>query len=343
MHKFISVCLFSFLVTHSIIVAAGAAEVKVVTNAECPVTLTGKIVDGDLERLSKAIEPLHLSEIQEAAAGEHSVCLNSDGGSYVEGRKISEYIYTNGIGTRVTSGNECLSACANIFMSGRIHGDENDGTYRYLHANGVLGFHAPYLTLDPKKSYTARDVELAFDNANRISSDFIKFGSVASFSSANPWIRASLIAAILEKPRNDILLIDTIEKAERWDITVYGVRKMDISSKESLAQACVNFQHWAADQPSEKIDSTQMQYLWKGTQQLPPTNEMFARIDTGGMVEQYCDVRSQVGEDGGGYFQLCSINEFNGVNHGGCPGYGMILSSLYGLPPTTPLRDVIEP
>ena len=320
-----------------------AAQVNVDRHAECPVNLSGDIVEGDFDRVKNAIEATHLSDPHDVIDGTYSVCLNSPGGSYKEGRRIAEYIYSSGVGTRITSGSKCFSACATIFMAGRIRGEENDGIFRYLNANGVLGFHAPYLELPNSDTYTAQDAETAFDVANRMSSDFIIFGSAVSETSIAPWVKASLIAGILATPRDELLIVDTVEKAERWDISVYGIRKIDTTSKLALAQACVNFQNWTSDQNSREVNMEELAMHWRGYQTLPPSDDLFARIDTGGEVERFCDLRSIGGKGSDSYIQLCSKNEFNGVNYGDCPNYGIILDPLYTLPPSTPLRSIAGP
>jgi hypothetical protein len=105
----------------------------------CNLLLEGTIQRGDLDRLKALIG----AQREKAFASSPRLCLNSPGGAYREGLAIASYLMKQSIGTAIPRGAECYSACAIVFMGGTFpwKGELN----RYLHAQAVLGFHAPYV------------------------------------------------------------------------------------------------------------------------------------------------------------------------------------------------------
>lgn len=309
-----------------------AAEIKLTPAGECPVTLTGPIIPGDADRLKITLQRANLENLylEEATDGKNSICLDSTGGAYLEGLIIGQIVFKNGIGTRITSGSRCYSACALIFMSGRIRGNESEGTYRYLHVNADLGFHAPYLSLSEGLKFTTSGVEAIFDVANRMASLFIQLYSYRPAFSERPWISTSLIAEMYATSRDDLIRVDTIDKSERWNISLYGYTPTRLASDRSLVQACQNFQNWSADKKSEEVSAGTLQmHLGK----LKKDKNGFVRIDFSGLADLYCQIK--VSTSG---YELCSTNGLSGISHGKCPEYGLFQNFVIGLPPQTNIR-----
>jgi len=155
----IAYCCFSVFVN-----VVAAASISKSTKNDCAIELSGPIEAGDYGRFNELAMTLGLLEPADSGepsnSNEEALCLDSPGGSYLEGRLISQELRDHGIPTRVNAGSECYSSCAFIFMSGRLLGAESDVTSRHLHIDGKLGFHAPYIVPDDAKSYSAADLSV---------------------------------------------------------------------------------------------------------------------------------------------------------------------------------------
>jgi len=164
------------------------------------------------------------------------ICLNSPGGSYDEGLAIAELLMGELIGTAVEADAVCASACALIFMAGSApwKGQLN----RFLHVSGLVAFHAPYL--DPSKMagqpLSAADVAPSFERGLRAVNRLIKLGQgrVAHF------FDNELLSEMLDRGPNEIFAIDTVIKAIRYRVALYGARAPRISP-ETLVNACINY------------------------------------------------------------------------------------------------------
>ena len=74
------------------------------------------------------------------------VSLNSDGGNFYEGLAMADAISGLAATTFVGPGDRCLSSCGIAFLGGSaivLRGIPSWPS-RYIHVNGVLGFHAPF-------------------------------------------------------------------------------------------------------------------------------------------------------------------------------------------------------
>jgi len=128
-----------------------AADVQKSNDKLCAFKLEGPISAGDADRLSSAISQSHVDPYDERTG---SLCLKSNGGSYAEALKIADLIFERGLSTVVEFGSECYSACAIIFMAGVT--SERESPMRKLSAGGVLGFHAPYLSMCALRAMATR-------------------------------------------------------------------------------------------------------------------------------------------------------------------------------------------
>src|SRR5436853_5617165 len=117
-----------------------SADIQQTGNKLCAFSLDGPIVNGDSNKLRNAISRSRIDRYDERT---FSICLKSNGGSYAEGLKVAELVFSRGLSTVIEYGSECYSACAIIFMAGVM--PEQIGPMRKLSVGGVLGFHAPYL------------------------------------------------------------------------------------------------------------------------------------------------------------------------------------------------------
>ena len=318
-----------------------SASITVERSVNCLVRLKGSIAPGDTEALRQipvAFKAL-LRKGEGREGGEHSICLDSPGGSWREALKMAKFIMKQSIGTRVMGGAGCYSACALIFMAGRNTGLEVDGSYRYLHVRGKLGFHAPYLSIPDSLSssssgFSSRDVEEAFASASKMISDLMVLFSEKTPFSGEPLIKPSLISQMSKTPRDKFVLIDTVGKALRWNISIYGHNLKISPSKTANINACHNFDAIKQGRPFEKPDFDQYSG-WRGRTGYQKHGNHY-RVDLGsGMAEHYCDVNF---DQKGQYFQICTVNGFKGIRLGDCPTYGHIERNLIGIAADYPLR-----
>jgi ATP-dependent protease ClpP protease subunit len=202
------------------------------------IILRGPIEIGDAAKVNQLKTQLgDYSRTRRVLAAIH---LDSPGGTYTEALKIVDAIYPlDPIGTVVNEGASCYSACALIFMAGHTGGG-SAGIFanRRLHHRARLGFHAPYL-----KGVQGQFSGSAIEDSYRM--------AVASLRElmAKKVISASLLTEMLGKGPNEAFVIDTVDKAGRWDIQVVGYPKFPITRK-MFCTACENHSFWTADQSS---------------------------------------------------------------------------------------------
>ncbi len=226
-----------------------AAQIEYVNSVEvptgdgshnCNMRLTGEITPGDTSRLEKVARQISFNRGGGGAGsyfGEIQLCLNSPGGSYYEGLRIAEFLLTNHIPTQVEPNSNCFSACSIIFMAG---GYEFEGMHipqRHLSINGRLGFHAPYLKGVNERNYSASDIEGAYRQSIKAIRDLMRLGR--NHRVASNFLSKALIGEMLDKGPNELFLVDTVYKAIRLNIQIYGEHIPNVSVA-GLCNACMN-------------------------------------------------------------------------------------------------------
>lgn len=158
------------------------------------------------------------------------------------------------VGTVIEADKGCYSACALVFMAGNRTGPLYRFPERYLHVKGKLGFHAPFLDGLPKGQYDRDTVLNAFRSAQRGTDQLIEAFSVPAGGTnsvpTSPWVHQSLFKLLLSQDPESFLLIDTIDKAGRWGISLYGYRQPEVTKTidfEALKRACWNMRSWMND------------------------------------------------------------------------------------------------
>ncbi len=121
---------------------AHSAEVFFSQDQRCTIVLSGQIEMGDAQRVAAAIQGANSSP---------TVCLDSQGGSFLGGLELSRLFMSEGVSTYLRRTDECFSACAIAFLGGSSWGDFRH-TSRVVEPGGVLGFHAPFL-IPPQGTY----------------------------------------------------------------------------------------------------------------------------------------------------------------------------------------------
>ncbi|MEX0408015.1 hypothetical protein ABGN05_20355 [Aquibium sp. LZ166] len=208
----------------------------------------GPIREGDFEQIRDVLgEPTaHFTNCEFANARPGFVVeLNSQGGDLLEALKIGSYLRRKGAGTYIPPSGECLSSCAVIFMGGSRHtGDATFVPSRTLHYSGKLGFHSPFTDASELSGLPSKNLEYvvvnAYEAAINIAAKIIVYALQTEWSSG-------LVQRMLDTPKSDLFVIDTVDKVGRWGISVYGLPAIEKPSEEDLYVACKNFGFWGAD------------------------------------------------------------------------------------------------
>lgn len=224
-------------------VEAKAATVEKSSDPICVLSLKGEIVEGDLAKLQAAAQ-VHFKGVDGESSANDTMCLDSPGGSVAEGVLIAEFVYAKGVGTVINQGAECYSMCAIIFMMGIAQGPEVNFVNRKLHVTGKLGFHRPYLVLDSDDLVSARALPIVHDQAiESISRIMILANNRVPWSNSTV-MRPDLVQNMLRHIGNDFFMIDTVDKAGRFEIEVFGTKPEDTLTEEAAYYACENAFHW---------------------------------------------------------------------------------------------------
>jgi hypothetical protein len=229
---------------------------------ECNLRLDGPVEPGDLEKLVSLVGAQRARDLNNVPR----LCLSSPGGDYREGLRIAEYLMTENIGTAVAGDAECYSACAIVFMGGTFpwKGEIN----RYLHARGILGFHAPYIPdAEGKRLVDADQVRLAFAEGIKSMSEFMRLGVGNRVKRIEP----DLMAEMLAQGPNDFYLVDTIGKAIRFRIHLFGIDRPPAVDDSGMCNACVNMNYFALERYGTGGDSDLCKDL------APPRRETFPK------------------------------------------------------------------
>ncbi|MEZ5844493.1 MAG: hypothetical protein R3D27_12290 [Hyphomicrobiaceae bacterium] len=204
----------------------------------CNLLLQGPIEKGDTERLKALVEQNRIDTHSKVPR----LCLHSPGGSYAEGLKLAEFLMDNNIGTGVPATAKCYSACAIIFMGGTFpwKGQIN----RFLHAQGTLGFHAPFIPdrNDGKQvTVDVKELRLLYADGIKAMSDFMKLGVGNDVKRITP----ELMQEMLAKGPGEFFYVDTVGKAIRFRIHLYGIDVMPRLDDDGICNACVNMHYGA--------------------------------------------------------------------------------------------------
>ncbi|SUZ33551.1 hypothetical protein ROE7235_03323 [Roseibaca ekhonensis] len=201
----------------------------------CDIHIYGQIKKGDLEKLKGIADTYH--QVDKLAYKRNinalaefwprTVCLDSPGGSYTEGVNIALEV-NNYFATRLLPNSNCLSACALIFMSGTlIHPDHvlfkhyEEACYsncegwkpepkRTMSPSSVLGFHAPYVNFDGKKTVSTEVVQEINQSLLRVSS-FLQAETKNNFP-------PELASEMMSKGPDEVYYIDEVGQLTSWRI-----------------------------------------------------------------------------------------------------------------------------
>jgi hypothetical protein len=233
-------CLIGMAVGLSLPTAVRAADILPVQSGSCHIRLSGPIATGDAKRIETIVnsdEARRPIKIDDSSEHRTVLCLDSPGGSYVEGLRLMNLMRDKGIGTVIERNAGCFSACALVFMAGQIEEEEAlTFPWRHLHFGGRLGFHAPYYKTD-KETYQKEEVQQLIDGLILTTSWLLQNSERSS-------IPVSLIAEMLRYGPSGSLNVDNVLRAGRWNITPYGSSIPISATERSANYLCQNQYVW---------------------------------------------------------------------------------------------------
>ena len=220
----------------------------------CTHKLSGPIKKGDGDRLAYALNNLSL-QVKLAREENYDfsgviLCLDSPGGSLVDGLKIAEIVIEQGIPVRVNSGATCLSACFWVFMAGNITSSSGrEILWRVLEPGGTLGYHRPSLSVS--ENVASNDIvqdifQLGVQAVLEVSHLFSQQGFL---DDGVPYLKPSLLGEVLNSSESEMRYINTVGRAGRWDIWV-DTSTPGPRDKESFEAACWAVLSWEKDKDS---------------------------------------------------------------------------------------------
>lgn len=213
-----------------------AGTLETTSDAKCFALLKGEIDRTDVELITNALQK-PASEMTK-----RSLCFDSPGGDFAAGLAIAKLLQEKAIATRVPAGADCYSACAVAFMGGSER-DAKSGDLkrdRTLHVQSKLGFHAPFYVQSREGRWSATTVERLHASALHALAELIELEIVDT----------DLLVEFARKGPNELLLIDTVDKAGRWWISLDGVLDGRQLTPESAHTACFNMYGWQRPGPS---------------------------------------------------------------------------------------------
>lgn len=176
---------------------------------ECSLLFEGPIGKGDLTRAAE--EGLFDGFLTR-------ICLNSPGGSLGEVLALLEWSERaeDGFyfGTRVRSGEECLSSCAILFMFGQSFGANSPYPSRELEPGARLGFHSPFIR--DGAAPAASDSEV-FSVALQVAK-LLADRSYRATTAEGAALPQELLALVLGTPSAEMRYVESIGEAKVMNI-----------------------------------------------------------------------------------------------------------------------------
>lgn len=199
----------------------------------CRIAIDGQIGKGDADALRAVFEEIGYPT--EYTPIGRRICLNSPGGSLLEGLAMADLIAEWNFGTAVPDGASCESACSIVFLAGRFNNPEAGGAFsvdRVMHPRAQVGFHAPSLLLG-ERSYSRHEVDKAYAIALDSMAGILRHRAESLTS-----IPDSLFLELLGTPPFEMTYVETVGQAARWQIGVVPVALPAGGAGSALSHAC---------------------------------------------------------------------------------------------------------
>lgn len=223
--------------------SANAAQIIRSTDSRCTIELNGEIQPDDTNAFEKMIESIDTpsnDQRDSAEPSEPTLCLNSPGGSFRAALGIID-LFPQNLRTLIRADHQCLSACALIFLNGRMYTGlpahrEQEGwgnlPDRWLSIKGQIGFHAPYSPIDGpgEKAYMAGVSAVA------------KLVAETAREEGSRFFPPDLLAEALKVGAGEFFKIEWVFQALHWNIRLADLQIDDtLLSNCNVARACHNF------------------------------------------------------------------------------------------------------
>lgn len=288
----------------------------------CNVRMTGDVVSGDLETLRSIVAKMPQMDIQRSFYPRTRLCLRSPGGSYEEALKIAEFILEGqGIGTATVPDGDCFSACAIIFIAGSNNTGEEGKPYpdRLLHVTSRLGFHAPYLK-EGGPDYDRATLDVAMLAGVRAVAKLLKITSAAG----DEFISQSLLSEMLARGPDEAFLINTVGKAIKYKVALYG-NGGAVSSRTVTSQMLCFASRYAAG--------------WTEWNDLPCKD---AKVVSRKEMQDRVEFKTKGAVHVEGNPEICTVSIWKqltpyGVGVGSCGGEAVNLEDVHFHAPQTPI------
>ena len=241
------------------ITSSKSAEISLSNDPLCLIELSGEIVSGDLARFNVLADAVLPGFDGESTKG-NSICLDSPGGNLAEGTALASALYERGITTVLRDGESCYSACAIMFIMGKVQGAEMGWSSRKMHKNAKLGFHRPFLDIQSDEQISVKALAFAYDQAQE---NLLKIFSLANNPTGpfttRPMMKPDLVKAMIAHEGNDFFMVDDVNKAGRFDIEIFGYDEPKEIDQRSAFMACDNAFFWE----TRVLDDNTSEYIRK--------------------------------------------------------------------------------
>jgi hypothetical protein len=238
-------------VSGSFLQSASAAEVSIRYDrkTDCVMHLQGKVMQGDVMRLRTALAATY-DEYPSLVL--RRLCLDSPGGSIIEGIGLLHEICRSGISTAVAPAAVCESACAIAFLGGNASAGNYMKQSRVIFPGGSLGFHAPGLVLKDGLTYAASDILRAFEVALEASDALIALLDFDNGVMRQSPMNIHLLRIILGTPSSSMFHIRDLWGAALADIEISGAEPPSMIQSDHVENLCdAAFIRNVKDRPSK--------------------------------------------------------------------------------------------
>lgn len=245
---FITLCVISFFPSFGY----GDVRIALETEAPCNIFIEDDIKVGDANAFRSVSEAVLQDTTEEILHNwPPTVCLDSEGGSYLEAIQLALQI-KDFFQTRILDDAECFSACAIVFMAGsaddlerlinrnpeEVEYGENSRPMRTLAPSSRLGFHAPYFDLSDRTDIPASEVE----EMNRGLLEWTSFVQSVSTQLYPP----ELMREAMRRGPDDLYIVDRVGQLNSWEINL-STNYRPPFNVETFQRAWMTFRHMYAN------------------------------------------------------------------------------------------------
>jgi hypothetical protein len=216
-----------------------AATISRFQNDYCDYLLSGEIRSGDHQRfIREGWFPSATQDPWDTSLGGMRLCLDSPGGSMIEGLRLFQSIWNSAVITIVPPNASCESACAFAFLGGSSKEGTRQSRYqrRFLFAGGRLGFHAPFVPPSGTVSYDSVENSALFDAGVQITALVAGMLNIED-DDVSP-INLYLFERIFSTPPSEMFYVSTLADAAALNIDVLGIPSPSVIGNSEIQNIC---------------------------------------------------------------------------------------------------------